>query len=1750
MSYINLDDAPQPSYIPLDTQENLPVQNPEVINTRASKAAYGLNGIIPFAMIKDRIQQGDEDGVRQEAALKVDADNIAEGRQMLLSHATLQHGAPGTSVSQAWSNPNPVAIANKFSQKQNPSTVFEEKYANEFMNAFYQDPEAGTFTDASKADPEGTAAVMGVSKDLLSWRELVHKRLVDASEKQDQQSLISRAWDFGKDVAGVTSLYTLRGNVPGTFFSGGLTGSNLEAQRQQLLTMPLKQRAIEYNRIMDELTEANPGAAIQFADFMENPSSLKIASDNAFSALDATMAGQAATAVGKGIFGVASRRALRRMTDTATSAAPIADGSAVPTASIASSAAGLPLRSAKFRMADELVSQLKGTEDPTRLMRDGIMSIFKPSATLASETPDNLGAEALNRLRQSFAVTAEKIANLAQNTSRVLRTGDVLNSLEVVNKAADEITGRYPGLAGNTLNIMPVRYEPISNTFSADQILGRNDGSFFSSLAEARTFARFNNIPVTHILGGQDLLEQGKAGAAINVVKLPQNAAKTIGEVTSERLSEATKGSRKATWANKDVDLPVDILEEAPHKSPDGRMYQKVRFEGKDSYVPLDELKNIKGGESSLSSKTIRDADRLVGKIPGTRVNTAEINVNGTKFTSISAAGVEGQGRGYYIAINRPINETAPFIRSSIMQTEKSLNSNQGWLNKMGLGWIRTPSEVLNEQDMTNRQLAVHAPSLWKQAVADVLSPTGKAFKQNSLINRLFGKDSKFEIMLKDLQAEQKDFESVGELNDYYQRKWGERPSEAEISGYFALLQGRKVDYIFRNLNIYKNNARIGGELHTVNVGGTDVSFNGVAYNHLPDSDYRVLVKDGDKITYTRLNNLKFSKTGQERIAGIGTGEWKLIRVIASEQKPFAAAAKDDRLVNWVLTRDSKTRPLDFKQIPERPGGHMEYPYDWYVKHPLFDKDDGGKELIYHYLGDTTAMAVDSRAMGGKVTDTLHEVQRLIREGDLAGAERASQQLPLPWEKLRDLFTGVKDSEGVMKVAPKFSLDQPFYVVPRGKTIADLKNHFESYNVKDVSRFSDISRPGGSLNKQFQVEFTGQRDAYDVMAMHDDGTTWKPHFDYRPADLVDPYTSINRSMSRIIDSTYMDDVKISSVESWLQRAKGLLDASDRDILANPYATFYNTPLKKGIDDLQRQQLEAERYQIKAFAGIPSKLDTYLNELSFKMADSIHGAEGVKRGALIGSKWVYDTSRTVPGFLRAVTYHSSLGLFALPQFLVQLNTFVTIAGISGYGKAGQGTAAALLNVYSHMGASAESIAKLGKIAESFGFKPGEWEELRNAMYNSGFNYVGPETNQLMAHSHIYPNKIFTSAGQKVLDAGQIFFMGGEKMSKYGAWFTAGKEFRDLHPTGRLTNADINKILNRADDLAGNMTKASKSLLQSGFGAFPTQFLGYQLRLFEQFTGKGRITWQQKMRLFATYAGVYGVPVASGIGALPLTDMIRSYALNHGYVEGENTLPDTLMNGVPAMLLKAATGEFLNVGERYGAPGFDVVNDVLAGTKDFWSLFAGATGSSVMAYWKSKDPFVAAFGSWVNGDNVFKLTSDDLIQPLKATAVGNGIDRAYQAYTTMNWMSRNETKMAEGVSPSMATLMTITGLQPLEADKFKLYKELEHSYKTYFEKAEDGYLVEFNRAIRDLNASVPNYSSASTHFKNAESFLIRYGYPEPKKPELLARAWSTTKESAPAKERWNYWLEGHQTPSGDEGSRQETYGRIEHQLGNMK
>src|SRR5258705_12153538 len=140
---------------------------------------------------------------------------------------------------------------------------------------------------------------------------------------------------------------------------------------------------------------------------------------------------------------------------------------------------------------------------------------------------------------------------------------------------------------------------------------------------------------------------------------------------------------------------------------------------------------------------------------------------------------------------------------------------------------------------------------------------------------------------------------------------------------------------------------------------------------------------------------------------------------------------------------------------------------------------------------------------------------------------------------------------GDQVVLPRYSTKERFEVVPKGMQIADLNKDLQK---KYEGTFRDGTR-SGDLSKQFQVEYNKERDSDRVYTISDKGSPGRPDYEYQPASLVDPMATFDRSLSRMINSTFMDDYKIFTVENWLREASDYLKPSESQIRAAPFAHF-------------------------------------------------------------------------------------------------------------------------------------------------------------------------------------------------------------------------------------------------------------------------------------------------------------------------------------------------------------------------------------------------------------------------------------------------------------------------------------------------------------------------------------------------------------------------------------------------------------------
>lgn len=1149
---------------------------------------------------------------------------------------------------------------------------------------------------------------------------------------------------------------------------------------------------------------------------------------------------------------------------------------------------------------------------------------------------------------------------------------------------------------------------------------------------------------------------------------------------------------------------------------------------------------------------------------------------------------VEQQGLGFKIVIRRPLNETDKTIRDLMIKDSNgnfipealSTGSSGGWKSLMNaaIGKFRGADDTLALNESINRKIGTYTQSLfkeWAQQEAQYIKQiasgvirtdpvTGQPIpywraKPVSYLNKLSKPYTDVKTQEKlttynaftrtlDYARDAKDpytgkpgyfFQTPGELNDHYLRNYDVSPSFTEHQAYFAFVRMVEGDRIMREIAEFRNRARLGVESFSLtqalpgNTRTTTKSpfFDGRALKHFPGGD-GVLMIMGRRTGEEKLVNLGGAGITPKQIEAYRTaieqGKLTAIEVYAPEHRPLREYSDiaGNEIVRYVLTETADRKPIEFKNVNRRGGGHFEYDYDHFIKQPdmyhQYENSNGIKgKFKSSYIGDTTFMPVLNRVMGNDIVKHLHTIRDFIKKGELDEAKSYTEaNLPIEWKDLSAMFKPGRDENGKAKPA-SLSLDEDFYVVPKGKTILDLNKDLEN---KYGKSFIDNAK-SGSLNKQFQVAYNTERESSGLSHLEDVGTVDNPLYRYAPeTKMVDPITTMNRSLNRIVNTVFMDDYKMYAVEHWLREAETHLKATQSEINASPFWHFENaqdkSAFKAGTPWETVQNLLSNRYKIKQFVGVPSTFDTAIHSAKQTLVDWSYRSFGPEDSRNIFQKsitilpnWMLGKTSDPVQFIRSMTFHEKLGLFNPAQLLVQAQTYANIYAIAGIENAGKGTSGAFLHQWSRMNANPEILQSLGRYAEKLGWKPGEWQEAREAAMKTGFfNVAGEHANLNTAMKTDFVGNDFKG----ILNAGTFFFSEGERSTRLGAWYTAYKEFRDLRPVGPVTKDDLGKILQRADLLTVNMSRASNSAINSGVMSLTTQFLNYQIRMAELFMGTrlGATTSERVMartRILATYAALYGAPSAIGVTGLPLTSSIRQEAIERGYNVGDNWLSTAIDQGLPAIALALITGKGdfrkgnnYNIGDRLGSPGFTQLSDAMKSDHAWWQLLAGAAGTTLIDQLTSTSNFFRSMGSMLkpnNADKSFPLMLDDFVDIFKNISSVNQAWKVIAAVHTGKWMSKNEGYIGD-VSKANAAFMAITGLSPQQQDDAYIKSNIRKSEEEYQKSVLKDFIKEYRRGIQAARDG--DQSTATKSYRRAFTLLEITGYPTEKKATAMALA----------------------------------------------
>lgn len=1687
----------------IDTGDfNTPVSS-EVASARAVRAQYGLNNIVdkPVSEIQDQIQKGNEGPFRQEVASTLDAIKDTDAANQIKTIA----------ASKPVLNPqDKQRIINIASNRKpsDPNSIFEDTFAVNYVNNVYtvngSNPYVPKFSwlqDAISIMPDKTQDFTDLATTAVAKHMYSRQMEEDAAEATKNQPWFGTLQpnntteysvykgyipDFIKNLSVIYPNVKLRGLVEGLQYpeEGALSlAGALDKQRLHLYSLPYDEYKVEYKRVMDALKE-HPLLQQQFSRAMTGLTTDETNLSNLFD-----------VAVPFEAFGVAkislqSVNALRNLGKSMVRSA----GSVGPEAPKVAAAAGVgDLSEAAVQKASQIsLEELSGAPNETKRAIEALTTNFRVDKAEVASNPGRFGQDIVNRIHDIYNSGENSLIQAITTWNRVNRTPVAVSDEQVIRAIAERQRGELKGIDNAILDTQGPFHEPVSNTYVYEHKIGTPDGEYFKDRQTAVNNANLNGLVVRPSLYSElnDLNQQ-------------------IGKL------------RKSGQFQKPGESLQDIINK--------------RDAFKEQYK--EELKSPGAVKPGTEGFDIRQNDA---------------------------------GAGWYINVTKTLPETSDVVRDSLITTKfdtikeyrKVLFGDEvstslppgragGFFNYIGGKYnFRTPEETLSKQERASRRTAVASTS----KVLELIDANKSALKELPV---KYYKD--FDRILTAAQhkrdpltAKPGYFEkSPGDLDALYQRTLGRQASDVEVSAYFEFKKLIEFDRVFREMANMRNRARAGTESHSVKVLNSDGEkvnspfFDGIRQPHVPGGEDTVMVM-GDKLgeeTFFKANDPNFRVKHPDLAKDVVEGKQRVIRLWNPEDYPFRDFSTDakGKKVRYVIGKDFDTQPLSWSSINRTGGGHLMPEYERYIKQPIVNREFVGNSVVDHYHGDQTLMPIQDLAVGEQVIKDANQVRELLHNGDTAGAKQAhmnSKSLPFDWEEHLGWYQEGRSPDG-KSIPARFNTKYPFQMVPKDTLIVDMDNSLRNlsqfkdpYTGKMKDIFVDGTRSGSDA-RMSAIEFTGARDAYDLKTItREIGSQGNPIYSFQPVKYVDPITTMDRGLSRIVNTTIMDDYKFYAAEHWLQQAAPHLNASLEEIRSAPQYWFNKGEFLPGTPLDVKWTLNNTRQRAKAFIGTASDTDAFMNRAAQKLSDGIYNTTGSSKGSLIPMKlWPY--VRDPIGLIRGWTYHLGMGFYNINTFFTQAATFANIFALSPR-YASSGAIATVMHTISSFNRSEEILNGLDKFVVGFnngpvnkmglriGWKPGWWKEANSELVRSGFATVGHENAFLDTPSNVNilngltknPSvAATTSAASQIVDAGLIPFRYGAASTRVSGYYTAFLEWREANPTKAITRFDREQILQRADLLDHNMSRASNSNVHTGVMSFPMQFEAYSIRLAEMLSGK-RLTPLEKTRLFATSSLIYGARYGGiGLTAIPVGTWLYQQAKDKlDYTPGQNAGSTLALEGALTMLGAFISGKGdwktgdLYDFQRWGTKGIDTIDTAMSSDKTFWDVIGGAPLSKMKDIVNFGTPLMRAVTSMFIKDDpnfpkAWKVTSDDLIDMARIIGTGNKIRQTIIAVNTQKWTSKNEVYTTD-VSKLSAFFLGITGVNPTEQQDIFDKEQWMHEQTKLQKDALFTFAKEWRRGIDSYSSK--DETAGDKHMSNAWASLHLADYPSDKYGEAVAFA----------------------------------------------
>lgn len=923
------------------------------------------------------------------------------------------------------------------------------------------------------------------------------------------------------------------------------------------------------------------------------------------------------------------------------------------------------------------------------------------------------------------------------------------------------------------------------------------------------------------------------------------------------------------------------------------------------------------------------------------------------------------------------------------------------------IGKFRNQSNVLGTGISQARKVVAHGNQKIFDTFQKVTKPIADlSSKERSKLSTIL-EDNRDYVDYSDPSNPQRGqfYKTLGEFQDAYHDRWNSLPSDKQVKAYYAYIQANQLDGMIRNSGWLRDNIRIGLKDWTEKFDKGEFQFRGTAVSSIPDDDRKtaIAVRDsqtGDLIhIYDKTNISKKSKEILDReIANnaiIVQPERGVVTLPGLEGKQpvshyVSATPKENRLSLDTAWKD---------------GGHVINDHKFYIKQPQVEDGWFKKDLAF-----------------GTAPNEVVAKQR-------ASAIETSRQMMLRDDPNLDNFVSKNIGNGMDAASFKsnffeggFDKNTPFYHTPAGIQTIDY------HKIEDVVGI----RRHPYDQRQLSRAFAGERDTTNIPAFIDEKDV--KHV-FQDGKLVDPFPTLIRASKSMVDVKLKRDYILKSADLWSQQFSELLEPSTDMLKRDPMTQLYHPQYREHGDSLLKVNAENARKQILGFAGMRTKMDTAFDSLSSRMEQLAYGYLGDEKSRVV-SAYLTPLVKNPIQAAKSLAATVKLGLFSPAQLLMQSMSLVTVMSVSP--RAGlQGMKAYIpLRFSMHSIVLAEHSVEMAGL---MGWNRDHYREMMESMHRSGWSFVHGDQAILDA---ISTPKIFQGRLGKTIDMGNFFLTEGVRGHRLPAFATAYQEWRTANPGEKFTRSIEHSILSRADDLSNGMSAANNALWQKGIASVPAQFLTFPMRLAEGYWGKA-FTPVERIRMFAGYAAVFGIPTAAAgaAGIWPLYDSVKDYLINNNIPYEDNAV-QALLNGLPQTMIKMATGENFDFGKRFGEGGISQLRDAWYQNKPLWELATGAPGSVIGDMVSSAMPMMKGIWSVLSEDpkdRTYPLDVQDFMHFFQNITSVNGTTKLWYAMNTQRWMSKYDQPM-DGVTNPEAFVMALTGANLESIDDIFYTKEV--------------------------------------------------------------------------------------------------------------